>query len=81
MIVREYIEEFYQLNLRAGYTEETLEKTTKYVNGLRLEILDEISILSLKNIEEAYRSAMKAEEKITRKKNARRGQGPDRGRG
>jgi len=49
------------------------------VNGLRLEILDEISILSPRNIEEAYQSAIKAEEKITRKQNARRGRGIGRG--
>lgn len=68
MTVREYIEEFYWVSLRAGYTEDTPEKTTRYVNGLRLEILDESSILSPKNIEEAYQSAMKAEEKIARNK-------------
>ena len=67
MIVREYTEEFYRVNLRASYTEDTLEKTARYVNGLRLEILDEISILSPKNIEEAYQSAMKVEKKITKK--------------
>ena len=81
MTVREYTEEFYQVNLRAGYTEDTPEKTTRYVNGLRLEILDEISILSSKIIEEDYQSAMKAEEKITRKQNARRGRGTGKGRG
>ena len=73
MIVRECTEEFYRVNLRVGYTEDTLEKIARYVNGLRLEILDEISILSPKNIEEAYQSGMKTEEKITRKQNVRRG--------
>ena len=73
MTVRDYIEEFYRVNLRVGYTEDTPEKTARYVKSLRLEILDEINILSLKSIEEAYQSAMKVEEKITRKKNARRG--------
>lgn len=72
MTVKEYTEEFYQVNLRVGYIEDTLEKRARYVNGLRLEILDEINILSLKNIE-AYQSSMKVEEKITRKQNARRG--------
>jgi len=81
MTAREYTEEFYPVNLRVGYTKDTPEKTTRYVNGLRLEILDEIGIFSPKNIEEAYQSAMKAEETITRKQNARRGRGSDRGRG
>eukprot|EP00253_Pinus_taeda_P004479 PITA_04479 len=81
MTVKEYTEEFYRVNLRAGYTHETPEKTTRYVNGLRMEILDEISILSPRNIEEAFQSAVKAEEKINRKQNNRRGRGSGRGRG
>jgi len=67
MTVKEYTEEFYRVNLRAGYTDDTPEKTARYVNGLRMEILDEISILSPRNIEEAFQSAVKAEEKINRK--------------
>ena len=81
MTVREYTEELYRVNLRDGYTKDTVERTARYVNGLRLEILDEISILSLKNTEEAYQSAMKAEEKITKRQNARRGRGAGRGKG
>eukprot|EP00253_Pinus_taeda_P032532 PITA_32532 len=77
----EYTEEFYRVNLRAGYTEDTAERTARYVNGLRMEILDEISILSPNNTEEAYQSAVKAEEKLNRRQNARRGRGSNRGRG
>lgn len=54
MTVREYTEEFYRVNVRAIYTEDTSEEIAKYVNVLRLEILDEISILSPKKVEEAY---------------------------
>ena len=64
MTVKGYTEEFYRVNLRAGYTDDTPEKTAKYMNGLRLEILDEISILSPKFVEEAYQSALKVEEKL-----------------
>jgi len=53
----------------------------RFVNGLRMEILEEISILSPKTIEEAYQSSLKVEEKIARKQNARRGRGSSRGRG
>ena len=73
MIVREYTEEFYQVNLRAGHVEDTPEKTSKYINGLRLDIQDEISILSPRTIEDAYSCALKAEENITRKQNSSRG--------
>eukprot|EP00253_Pinus_taeda_P018343 PITA_18343 len=79
MTVKEYTEEFYRVNLRARYIEDTLEKIERFVNDLRLEILDKISILSPKNIEEAYQSALKVEEKLTRKQNARRGQGTSKG--
>jgi len=54
MTVSECTEEFHRINFRAGYMEDTPEKIERYVNGLRLEILDEIRILSSKNIEEAY---------------------------
>jgi len=80
-MVKEYNEEFYQVNLRVGYTNDTPEKTARFVNGLRLEILDKISILSPKTIEEAYQSALKVEEKIATKQNARRGRGTGKGKG
>jgi len=44
--MREYTEGSYWVNLSAGYTEDTPKKTARYVNGLTLEILDEINILS-----------------------------------
>ena len=81
MTVNEYTKEFYKINLRVGYVEDTPEKTSRFVNGLRMEILDEISILSPKTINEAYQSALKAEENIARKQNARRGHDSGRGRG
>eukprot|EP00253_Pinus_taeda_P012208 PITA_12208 len=73
LTVKKYTEEFYRVNLRAGYIEDTTERTARYVNGLRMEILDEISILSPNNMEEAYQSAIKAEEKLNQRQNARRG--------
>ena len=51
------------------------------MNGLRGEILDEISIISPKTIEEAYLCDLKLEEKITRNQNERMGCGSIRGRG
>lgn len=81
MTVKEFTEEFYKLNLRAGYVEDTPEKTTRFVNGLRGEILDEIGILSPRTLDEAYQFALKVEEKINRKQNARRGGGTGRGKG
>ena len=81
MTIWEYTEEFYQVNLRAGYIEDTPEKTTRFVHGLRWEILDEINILSPRTIDEAYQSDLNVEEKINRKQNARRGGGSGRWKG
>ena len=69
------------MNLRAGHVEDTLKKTTKYINGLRLDIQDEIIILSPRTIEEAYQCALKLEDKITRKQKSSRGHGFARGKG
>eukprot|EP00253_Pinus_taeda_P003992 PITA_03992 len=81
MTVREFTEEFYKLNLRAGHVEDTSEKTTRFVNGLRGGILDEIGILSPQTLDEAYQFALKEKEKINRKQNTRRGGGSGRGKG
>ena len=69
MSVKEYTEEFYRLNIRTGHVEDDLEKVARYINGLRYEIQDEISLLSLKTVEDAYQAALKAEEKLLRKQN------------
>ena len=67
MTVREYTKEFYKVNIRSGHMEDTLERVSRYVNGLRFDIQDELSLLSLRSVEEAYQIAMKVEEKPMRK--------------
>eukprot|EP00253_Pinus_taeda_P026284 PITA_26284 len=81
MTVREYTKKFYKVSIRARQTQDTDEKVARYVNGLRMDIQDEISILSPKTVEESYQMVLKAKEKLTRKQSARgRGRG-GRGRG
>eukprot|EP00253_Pinus_taeda_P030671 PITA_30671 len=80
MTVREYIEEFYKVIIRARQTQDTDEKVARYVNGLRMDIQDEISLLSPKTVEEAYQMVLKDEEKLMRKQSAR-GRGTFRGKG
>ena len=65
--MREYTKDFYKVNLRAGYVEESIEKAIRYVNGLRMDIQEEINMISPRTMEEAYQCALRAEEKITRK--------------
>eukprot|EP00253_Pinus_taeda_P018976 PITA_18976 len=80
MTVREYTKEFYKVSIRAGQTQDTNEKVARYVNGLRMDIQDEISILSPKIVEEAYQVVLKVEEKLIRKKYAT-GRGTFQGKG
>eukprot|EP00253_Pinus_taeda_P007387 PITA_07387 len=80
--VKEYTKEFYRLNIREGHAKDDMEKVTIYINGLRYDIPDEIILLSLKTIEDAYQASVKAEEKMLRKQNQRnRGKSSVRGRG
>jgi hypothetical protein len=81
LTLREYTEEFYKVNLRAGYVEGSSEKAARYINGLRMEIQDEINMMFPRTMEEAYQCALRAEEKLLRKKNFNRGRGSAKGRG
>jgi hypothetical protein len=46
--VKEYTEEFYKLNIRAGHRENDEEKVSRYINGLRYEIQDEINMMTMR---------------------------------
>jgi hypothetical protein len=80
MTVKEYTEEFYKLNIRVGHRESDDEKVTRYMNGLRYEIQDEMSMMTIINVEDAYQVALKAEEKLARKQ-GQRGRGRSLSRG
>ena len=38
MIVKEYIEEFYRLDIRSRHVDDDVEKIARYINGLRSRI-------------------------------------------
>jgi hypothetical protein len=65
--VKEYIEEFYKLNIRSRQMERDEEKVARYINGLRYEIKDELSMTIVNTVEDVYRMALKAEENLARK--------------
>jgi hypothetical protein len=71
MTVKEYTEEFYRLNIRIGQWERDEEKVARYINGLRYDIQDELSMMSVKTVEDVYQFVMKAEEKLAKKQNQR----------
>jgi hypothetical protein len=68
------------LNIREGHRESDDEKVARYLNGLRYEIQDEISMMTIKNVEDSYQMASKAEVKLARKQ-GQRGQGKSQSRG
>jgi hypothetical protein len=80
MTVKEYTEEFYKLNIRAGHRESDDEKVARYLNGLRYDIQDELSMTTIRTVEDAYQMALKAEEKLSRKQ-GQRGRGRSQPRG
>ena len=71
MTVKEYTEEFYKLYIRAGHRESDDEKVARYMNGLRCDIQDEMSMETIRTVEDAYQMALKAEEKLSRKPSLR----------
>jgi hypothetical protein len=80
MTVKEYTEEFYRLNIMAGHRESDDEKVSRYMNGLRYDIQDEMSMMTIRMVEYAYHMSLKAEEKLSRKQ-GQRGQGRSHPRG
>jgi hypothetical protein len=80
MTVKEYTEEFYRLNIRVGHRESNDEKVARYMNGLRYEIQDEMSMVTIQTVEDAYQMALKAEEKLSQKQ-SQRGRGRSHPRG
>jgi hypothetical protein len=67
MIVKEYKEELYKMNIRTGQREKDEEKVFRYINGLRYEIQDEINMMSVRTMEDAYQIYLKAEKILTKK--------------
>ena len=67
MTVREFTKEFYKLNIISRHIEDTPERVARYVNSLRFDVQDELRLLSLRSIEEAYQVALKVEVKLMRK--------------
>ena len=63
MSMKEYTEDFYKINIRVDHPESDDEKVSRYMNGLRYDIQDEMSMMNLRNVEDAYQMALKAEEK------------------
>ena len=71
MSLKEYTEEFYRINIREGHRESDDEKISRYMNGLRYDIQDEMRMMTIWNVEDSYQIALKDEEKLSRKQGQR----------
>jgi hypothetical protein len=65
MSVKEYTEEFYRINIRAGHRESDDEKVARYMNGLWYDIQDEMGMMTIRNVEDSYQIVLKAKEKLS----------------
>lgn len=65
--VNAYTKEFHKLILRARKHENGVDKLARYMNGLRQNIQDEITILTLDPIHKCFQLALREEEKIKRR--------------
>ena len=86
MIFKKYTKEFYMVNIREGYVEDNPKRVSRYINGLRFEIQDEMNLLCPIYMEESYQLSLKVEYKLERNRKLKsqgifRGRGPMRGRG
>ena len=67
MTMKDYIEEFYKLTIHFGHRELSKEKEARYINGLKFNIQDEVGMPKIDLVEDAYKYALKVEEKLKRK--------------
>ena len=67
LFVKDYIKELYKLNIQFGHKEISKEKVARYINGLRFNIQDEIGMLNIASVEDAYQYALRAKEKLKRR--------------
>ena len=58
------MEEFYQLNIQVGHAKANKEKVACYLSGLRPSIQEELSLVRMTSIEEAYQFSLRVEEKL-----------------
>ena len=67
MTVKEYTKEFYMLSIIFGQSHDGDEAIARYFNGILDAIQDEMSMLIIWSVGEAYQLSLKAKEKLPRK--------------
>jgi hypothetical protein len=70
------------LNIKTRQREKDEEKVSRYINGPRYEIQDEINMISVRTVEDAYQISLKAEKNLARKQSqGNRDRSPRKGKG
>lgn len=64
--VEEYTTKFYNLSICMGLNEIDEQLITKYVSGLKISIQDEMRIVRLSNLDDAYQHALMAKQHVLR---------------
>ena len=64
--VEELMNKFYQLSIHVDRQETDEQLAARYVNCLKFSIQDQLSMHTVRNVEEAYQLALKAKEKKNR---------------
>ncbi|KAK2991171.1 hypothetical protein RJ640_015476, partial [Escallonia rubra] len=64
--VKEYTQEFHKLSLRSNLAKTESQNVSRYVNGLRLAIQDQVSLQRPYKVSDAYQLALKVKIQLTR---------------
>ena len=64
--VKEYTQEFHRLSLRSNLAKTESQRVSRYVNGLRLSIQDQVCLQRPYKVSDAYQLALKVETQLAR---------------
>jgi hypothetical protein len=65
--VHEYTEEFFKLSLESGIKKPKYQRVARYMNGLKYQIQDDMSMHYFRNVDESYQVYFNVEENIDRR--------------
>lgn len=65
--IKWYIEEFYRVIIRIRHSKVNKEKVAHYINALKPSIQEELSLVRMAIIEDAYQFSLKIEENLNRR--------------
>ena len=65
--MKDYTKEFYKMTIQFGHREFSKEKVARYINGLRFNIQDEIGMLNISLVEDAYHYSLRVEEMLKKR--------------